>query len=133
VTFIIPLSCQFAVTPDKDEIHFIERDLNAQEESLDIKLCGISSTTGKCDQYIIIEKLEKEAHQGVMTDRPHSLKRRQTTTNDIFRLGKSDKLRFVLWVKSDSDIYYNKTSDKGATKLVTSNLGYTLGGPCYMS
>ncbi|CAB4020130.1 cyclin-dependent kinase 1-like, partial [Paramuricea clavata] len=33
------------ITPDKEEINFIERDLNAQEESLDIKLCGISSTT----------------------------------------------------------------------------------------
>jgi hypothetical protein len=49
--------------------------------------------------------------------------------NDSFWQGKSDKLRFVLWVKSDSDIYYNKTSDKAATKLVTSDLGYTLGGP----
>jgi hypothetical protein len=38
-------------------------------------------------------------------------------------------LWFVLWVKSDSDIYYNKTSDKAATKCVTSDLGYTLGGP----
>jgi hypothetical protein len=38
-------------------------------------------------------------------------------------------LRFELWVKSDSDIYYNKTSDKAATTLVTSDLGYTLGGP----
>jgi hypothetical protein len=35
----------------------------------------------------------------------------------------------VLWVKSDSDIYYDKTSDKAATKWVTSDLGYTLGGP----
>ena len=75
-----------------------------------------------------------EAHQGVMTDRRHFLKRgdrptkkeRQTTASG---LGKSDKLRFVLWVKSDSDMYYNKTSDKAATKLVTSDLGYTLGGP----
>jgi hypothetical protein len=63
-----------------------------------------------------------EAHQGVMTDRRHdSLKRgdrltkkeRQTTASE---LGKSDKLRFVVYVKSDSDIYYNKTSDKAATK-----------------
>jgi hypothetical protein len=69
-----------------------------------------------------------------MTDRRHFLKRgdrptkkeRQTTASG---LGKSDKLRFVLWVKSDSDMYYNKTSDKAATKLVTSDLGYTLGGP----
>ena len=69
-----------------------------------------------------------------MTDRRHSLKRgdrlskkeRQTTASE---LGKSDKLRFVVWVKSDGDIYYNKTSDKAATKLVTSDLGYTLGGP----
>jgi hypothetical protein len=38
-------------------------------------------------------------------------------------------LRFVVYVKSDSDIYYNKTSDKAATKWVTSDLGYTLGGP----
>jgi hypothetical protein len=35
----------------------------------------------------------------------------------------------MLWAKSDSDIYYNKTSDKAATKWVTSDLGYTLGGP----
>ena len=35
----------------------------------------------------------------------------------------------MVWVKSDGDIYYNKTSDKAATKLVTSDLGYTLGGP----
>jgi hypothetical protein len=28
-----------------------------------------------------------------------------------------------LWVKSDSNIYYNKTSDKVATKLVKSDLG----------
>ena len=69
-----------------------------------------------------------------MTDRRHFLKRgdrptkkeRQTTASG---LEKSDKLRFVLWVKSDSDMYYNKTSDKAATKLVTSDLGYTLGGP----
>jgi hypothetical protein len=69
-----------------------------------------------------------------MTDRRHSLKRgdrlckkeRQTTASDW---GKSDKLWFVLWVKSDSDIYYNKTSDKAATKWATSDLGYTLGGP----
>jgi hypothetical protein len=62
-----------------------------------------------------------EAHQGVMTDWRHSLKRgdrlskkeRQPTASDW---EKSDKLRFVLWVKSDSDIYYNKTSDKAATK-----------------
>ena len=79
-------------------------------------------------------KTINEAHQGVMTDRRHFLKRgdrptkkeRQTTASG---LEKSDKLRFVLWVKSDSDIYYNKTSDKAATKLVTSDLGYTLGGP----
>ena len=58
-----------------------------------------------------------------MTDRRHFLKRgdrptkkeRQTTASG---LEKSDKLRFVLWVKSDSDMYYNKTSDKAATKLV---------------
>ena len=69
-----------------------------------------------------------------MTDRRYSLKRgdrlskkeRQTTASE---LGKSDK--FVVWVKSDGDIYYNKTSDKAATKLVTSDLGYTLGGPLY--
>jgi hypothetical protein len=56
-----------------------------------------------------------------MTDRRHSLKRgdrlskkeRQTTASE---LGKSDKLQFVVWVKSDGDIYYNKTSDKAATK-----------------
>ena len=62
-----------------------------------------------------------EAHQGVMADRRHSLKRgdrlskkqRQTTASDW---KKSDKLRFMLWAKSDSDIYYNKTSDKAATK-----------------
>jgi hypothetical protein len=56
-----------------------------------------------------------------MTDRRHSLKigdrlskkERQTTASE---LGKSDKLRFVVWVKSDGDIYYNKTSDKAATK-----------------
>ena len=62
-----------------------------------------------------------EAHQGVMADRRHSLKRgdrlskkqRQTTASDW---EKSDKLRFMLWAKSDSDIYYNKTSDKAATK-----------------
>ena len=69
-----------------------------------------------------------------MTNRRHSLKRgdrlskkeRQTTASE---LGKSDKLQFVVWVKSDGDIYYNKTSDKAATKLATSDLGYTLGGP----
>jgi hypothetical protein len=52
-----------------------------------------------------------------MADRRHSLKRgdrlskkqRQTTASDW---KKSDKLRFMLWAKSDSDIYYNKTSDK---------------------
>jgi hypothetical protein len=62
-----------------------------------------------------------EAHQGVMADRRHSLKRgdrlskkqRQTTASDW---KKSDKLRFMLWAKSDSDIYYNKTSHKAATK-----------------
>jgi hypothetical protein len=51
-----------------------------------------------------------EAHQGVMADRRHSLKRgdrlskkeRQTTASDW---KKSDKLRFMLWVKSDSDMY----------------------------
>jgi hypothetical protein len=56
-----------------------------------------------------------------MADRRHSLKRgdrlskkeRQTTSSDW---KKSDKLRFMLWVKSDSDNYYNKTSDKAATK-----------------
>jgi hypothetical protein len=55
----------------------------------------------------------REAHQGVMADRRHSLKRgdrlskkeRQTTASDW---KKSDKLRFMLWVKSDSNIYYNK-------------------------
>jgi hypothetical protein len=86
--------------------------------------------------HFILHQL-RETHQGVMTDRRHSLKRgdrlskkeRQTTASG---LGKSDKLRFVLWVKSDSDIYYNKTSDKEATKLVTSDLGYTLGGPLKM-
>jgi hypothetical protein len=61
---------------------------------------------------------KSDAHQGVMTDRRHSLKRgdtkkeRQTTASDW---KKSDKLRFMLWAKSDSDIYYNKTSDKAAT------------------
>jgi hypothetical protein len=67
------------------------------------------------------EPFLNEAHQGVMADRRHSLKRgdrlskkeRQTTASDW---KKSDKLRFMLWVKSDSDIYYNKTSDKAATK-----------------
>jgi hypothetical protein len=62
-----------------------------------------------------------EAHQGVMVDRRNSLKRgdrlskkqRQTTASDW---KKSDKLRFMLWAKSDSDIYYNKTSHKAATK-----------------
>ena len=38
----------------------------------------------------------------------------------------------MLWAKSDSDIYYNKTSDKAATIWETSDLGYTLGGPLYM-
>ena len=47
------------MTPDKEEINFIERDLNAQEESLDIKLCGISSTTGKCNRCKINEILEQ--------------------------------------------------------------------------
>jgi hypothetical protein len=71
-----------------------------------------------------------EAHQGDMTDRRHSLKRgdrlskkeRQTTASDwgncdlCYGSANYDKLRFVLWVGSDSDIYYNKTSDKAATK-----------------
>ena len=50
-----------------------------------------------------------------MTDRRHSLKRgdrlskkeRQTTASDRKKATNCDK--FVLWVKSDSDIYYNQT------------------------
>jgi hypothetical protein len=50
-----------------------------------------------------------------MIDKRHSFKggnrlckkERQTTASDW---------EFVLWVKSDSDIYYNKTTDKAATK-----------------
>ena len=64
-----------------------------------------------------------EAHdQGVMTDRQHSLKRgdrlskkeRQTTASDW----KKRQIAICVknGVKSDSDIYYNKTSYKAATK-----------------
>jgi hypothetical protein len=87
---------------------------------------GLNNVCGPCCSHLstilnnIAEPGDNEAHQGVMTDRRHSLKRgyrlskneQQMTASDW----KSDKLRFVLWVKSDSDIYYNETSDKAATK-----------------
>jgi hypothetical protein len=56
-----------------------------------------------------------------MTDRWYSLKRgdrlskkeRQTTASDWEKATYCD---LCYWVKSDSDIYYNKTSDKAATE-----------------
>jgi hypothetical protein len=43
------------------------------------------------------------------------LKRGQTTAPDWEKATNCD-LCYGIWVKSDSDIYYNKTSDKAATK-----------------
>jgi hypothetical protein len=88
--------------------------LTAREAQIELPLI-------ECEHRVIEEGLLLLTRPMVMTDRRHSLKRgdrlskkeRQTTASDW---KKRDKLRFVLWVKSDSDIYYNKTSDKAATK-----------------
>jgi hypothetical protein len=56
----------------------------------------------------------------------HSLKRGDRLSKK--RATKKRQIPSCVMGKSDSDIYYNKTSDKAATKWVTSNLGYTLDG-----
>ena len=38
-------------------------------------------------------------------------------------------IQFQFLLKSDSDIWYNGTSDRAATKQATGNTGYPLGGP----
>jgi hypothetical protein len=37
--------------------------------------------------------------------------------------------KFLLWLKIDSDIYYHKTNDRAATKSISGDMGYPLGGP----
>jgi hypothetical protein len=39
------------------------------------------------------------------------------------------QIKFLFWLKTDSDIYYHKTNDRRTTNPMTDDTGYLVGGP----